>query len=41
VDPTVTFDLVHAELSLGELAALAAKIYGLLESGFCALVPFC
>ena len=50
MDPTVTFDLVHAELSLGELLDLArqgiaafARFGDLVRQGFCALpfIRFC
>lgn len=33
-DPTVTFDLVHAELSLHELVALAQQGLALFRDGF-------
>lgn len=33
-DPTVTFDLVHAELSLNELVTLARQALGLFHEGF-------
>lgn len=33
-DPTVTFDLVHAELSLDELVTLARQTLGLFHEGF-------
>lgn len=38
-DPTLTFDLVHAQFSLTELLALFAQGFDLLRQGFCAL-PF-
>lgn len=40
--PTITFDLVHVELSLRELGQyIAHGLIDLISSGFCALVPFC
>jgi hypothetical protein len=39
VDPSITFDLVHVTLSLGELAKLIAEGFAMLKDGFCAL-PF-
>jgi hypothetical protein len=43
MDPSVTFDLVHVTLSLGELAKLVADGFGLLRDMFCALpfITFC
>jgi hypothetical protein len=46
MDPTVTFDLVHAELSLTEIIAIVregfdlfGRGFGLIREAFCAL-PF-
>lgn len=41
MDPSVSFDLVHVTLSLGELTRLIADGFGLLRDMFCAVVPFC
>lgn len=38
-DPSVTFDLVHAEVSLRELLDLARQAFDLARDAFCAL-PF-
>lgn len=43
MDPSVTFDLVHATLSLGELGRLIAEGFAALKGSFCALpgIGFC
>ena len=39
MDPTVTFDLVHAELSLSEIIAAFGRLFDLGHLVFCSL-PF-
>jgi hypothetical protein len=39
MDPSITFDLVHVTLSLGELAKLIADGFAALKGAFCS-IPF-